>query len=164
MRLAALADIHGNIYALEAVLEDLKRQAPDVVVVLGDSVVKFAQNRAVLDALDALPHVGIAGNMERGLQTLLGDECADLTQYDSGKGATYLKQQALAELGKERVRGFGNCLPSVLCLCLGMRIRCFVTALPDISPRRFIPRPTPERRGRTNQARLTTNSMPGCKP
>ena len=44
--------------------------------------------------------------MERGLQTLLGDECADLTQYDSGKGATYLKQQALAELGKERVARF----------------------------------------------------------
>ena len=55
MRLAALADIHGNIYALEAVLEDLKGQAPDVVVVLGDSVVKFPQNRAVLDALDASP-------------------------------------------------------------------------------------------------------------
>ena len=54
MRLAALADIHGNIYALEAVLADLKRQAPDVVVVLGDSVVKFPQNRAVLDALDGI--------------------------------------------------------------------------------------------------------------
>ena len=106
MRLAALADIHGNIYALEAVLEDLKGQAPDVIMVLGDSVVKFPQNRAVLDALDGISHVGIAGNMERGLQTLLGDECADLTQYDSGKGATYLKQQALAELGKERVAGF----------------------------------------------------------
>ena len=82
MRLAVLADIHGNIYALEAVLADLtaaERQTC-VVVVLGDSVVKFAHNGAVLDVLDDLPHVGIAGNMERGLQMLLGDECAELTQ------------------------------------------------------------------------------------
>ena len=78
MRLAVLADIHGNMYALEAVLADLQQQRPDMVVVLGDSVVKFAHNGAVLDALDDLPHVGIAGNMERGLQMLLGDECADL--------------------------------------------------------------------------------------
>ena len=46
MRLAVLADIHGNIYALEAVLADLKRQAPDVVVVLGDSVVKISAKLA----------------------------------------------------------------------------------------------------------------------
>ncbi len=106
MRLAVLADIHGNLYALEAALADLKAQLPDQVVVLGDSVIKFPQNRAVLAALDDLPHVGIAGNMERGLQTLLGDECTDLSQYDSGKGAMYLKQQALRELGAERVAQF----------------------------------------------------------
>lgn len=106
IRLAVLADIHGNIYALEAVLADLKAQAPDAVVVLGDSVIKFPHNHAVLDALDALPHVGIAGNMERGLQMLLGDACPDLSQYDTGKGITYLKRQTLAELGEARVARF----------------------------------------------------------
>ena len=117
MRLAVLADIHGNIYALEAVLADLRQQVPDVVVVLGDSVVKFAHNGAVLDALDDLPHVGIAGNMERGLQMLLGDECAELTQYDIGKGVLYLKRQALAGLGVERVAQFRD-LPSERSLTL----------------------------------------------
>lgn len=117
MRLAVLADIHGNIHALEAVLADLRGQRPDTIAVLGDSVVKFAHNRAVLDALDALPHVGIAGNMERGLQMLLGDECAELTQYDTGKGVQYLKRQALAELGVERVAQFRD-LPTERSLTL----------------------------------------------
>lgn len=117
MRLAVLADIHGNIYALEAVLADLKRQKPDHIAVLGDSIIKFAHNRAVLDALDALPHEGIAGNMERGLQLLLGDECAELTQYDTGEGIQYLKQQTFRELGVERVAQFRD-LPTERSLSL----------------------------------------------
>ena len=106
MRLAVLADIHGNIYALEAVLADLQLQLPDMVVVLGDSIVKFPHNRAVLDALDDLPHVGVAGNMERGLQVLLGDEYPALTHYDTGKGVQYLMRQAVAQIGAERVAQF----------------------------------------------------------
>ncbi|KFC67647.1 putative phosphoesterase [Bosea sp. LC85] len=36
MRIAALADIHGNLGALEALVEDLERTRPDIVVNLGD--------------------------------------------------------------------------------------------------------------------------------
>ena len=36
MRVALIADIHGNLPALEAVLADLAQQAPDTVVNLGD--------------------------------------------------------------------------------------------------------------------------------
>lgn len=38
MRVGVIADIHGNVRALEAVLKDLKHQAPDAVVNLGDCV------------------------------------------------------------------------------------------------------------------------------
>jgi predicted phosphodiesterase len=38
MRLAFLADIHGNLPALEAVLRDLRRHAPDQVYLAGDLV------------------------------------------------------------------------------------------------------------------------------
>ncbi len=38
MRLAFLADIHSNLPALEAVLADLKEQAPDLVYLVGDQV------------------------------------------------------------------------------------------------------------------------------
>lgn len=38
MKIAVIADIHGNALALEAVLTDLRHEAPDVVVNLGDCV------------------------------------------------------------------------------------------------------------------------------
>ena len=38
MRIAVLADIHGNLAALEAVLEELGRLRPDRLLVLGDVV------------------------------------------------------------------------------------------------------------------------------
>lgn len=36
MRFAAVADIHGNALALEAVIEDLQREGIDQIVNLGD--------------------------------------------------------------------------------------------------------------------------------
>jgi putative phosphoesterase len=38
MRIAVLADIHGNLAALEAVIQDLQLHSPDLVVNLGDHV------------------------------------------------------------------------------------------------------------------------------
>ena len=38
MRIAVVADIHGNVRALRAVMDDLKQVAPDTVVNLGDCV------------------------------------------------------------------------------------------------------------------------------
>ncbi|POF28106.1 metallophosphoesterase family protein [Roseibium marinum] len=38
MKIAVISDIHGNVLALEAVLTDLKLEAPDLVVNLGDCV------------------------------------------------------------------------------------------------------------------------------
>jgi predicted phosphodiesterase len=38
VRIAVVADIHGNVRALEAVLKDLKHRSPDAVVNLGDCV------------------------------------------------------------------------------------------------------------------------------
>lgn len=38
MRIAIVLDIHGNLAALEAVTEDLRRRTIDAVVTLGDSL------------------------------------------------------------------------------------------------------------------------------
>lgn len=38
MRLAVFGDVHGNRFALDAVLEDIRQAAPDAVLNLGDSV------------------------------------------------------------------------------------------------------------------------------
>ena len=36
MKIAALSDIHGNLFALDAVLEDVRRRGVDLTVNLGD--------------------------------------------------------------------------------------------------------------------------------
>ncbi|WP_299816900.1 metallophosphoesterase family protein [uncultured Roseibium sp.] len=38
MKIAVISDIHGNVLALEAVIADLKTEAPDLIVNLGDCV------------------------------------------------------------------------------------------------------------------------------
>jgi hypothetical protein len=51
MRLAFLADIHGNLPALEAVLCDLRRQTPDQVYLAGDLVNRCPWNNEVMALL-----------------------------------------------------------------------------------------------------------------
>lgn len=38
MRLATLADVHGNLPALEAVLDDVRQHAIDGIIVAGDHI------------------------------------------------------------------------------------------------------------------------------
>src|SRR5438477_9383981 len=66
MRVAALYDIHGNLPALEAVLEDVRRQGVDQLVIGGD-VLPGPMPRETLDALLALeiPVRFIRGNGDR---------------------------------------------------------------------------------------------------
>lgn len=51
MKLALIADIHANRPALEAVLEDLRHEAPDHVVVAGDLVNRGPHNADVVDII-----------------------------------------------------------------------------------------------------------------
>lgn len=62
MKLAVIADIHGNIQALEAVLEDLTRQGVDEVVVNGDLVNRCADSVAALARLAPLGFTWTIGN------------------------------------------------------------------------------------------------------
>lgn len=51
MRIAVLADIHGNLPALQAVLADLGQVKPDLIVVNGDFVNRGPSNREVIERL-----------------------------------------------------------------------------------------------------------------
>lgn len=65
MRIAILADIHGNQIALEAVLEDLARQAEiEHIVVAGDLCLNGPCPKEVLDTLRALRCSIIQGNVD----------------------------------------------------------------------------------------------------
>ena len=64
MLLAAIADIHGNLEALAAVLADIDRHKPDVVVSLGDNIGYGPDPQAVLEMLDARQIASVRGNHE----------------------------------------------------------------------------------------------------
>ncbi|MBY4214598.1 metallophosphoesterase family protein [Rhodococcus fascians] len=67
MRVALIADVHGNIAALDAVLEDIERQCVDSVVNLGDLLSGGLHPRRTADRLMALGFPTIAGNHDRYL-------------------------------------------------------------------------------------------------
>jgi len=67
MRLAVLSDIHGNLPALEAVVEDLTRSGANAVVNLGDIVSGPLWPAETADRLIELHWPTIAGNHERQL-------------------------------------------------------------------------------------------------
>jgi putative phosphoesterase len=65
VRVAALSDVHGNLPALEAVLADVAREAPDLIVVCGD-VAEGPLPAETIDLLLGLSDVRfVRGNTDR---------------------------------------------------------------------------------------------------
>jgi diadenosine tetraphosphatase ApaH/serine/threonine PP2A family protein phosphatase len=67
MRFAAIADVHGNYLALEAVIADIRAQGIDDVVNLGDMASGPLDARRTMDALMTLDAVHVLGNHDRYL-------------------------------------------------------------------------------------------------
>ncbi len=67
VRFAAIADVHGNYLALEAVVADIRAQGIDEIVNLGDMASGPLDARKAMDALMALDAVHVLGNHDRYL-------------------------------------------------------------------------------------------------
>jgi len=67
MRFAAIADVHGNYLALEAVVADIRAQGIEEIVNLGDMASGPLDARRTMDALIALDAVHVLGNHDRYL-------------------------------------------------------------------------------------------------
>jgi predicted phosphodiesterase len=67
MRIAVVSDVHGHLVALEAVIEDLARQAPDVTVQGGDLAVIGPRPAEVVDLVRELGWPGVVGNTDEML-------------------------------------------------------------------------------------------------
>ncbi len=65
MRIAAVSDIHSNIFALEAVVADISRAGVDVSVNLGDILYGPIAPRATFDCLMENKFITISGNQDR---------------------------------------------------------------------------------------------------
>ena len=67
MRFAAIADVHGNYLALEAVLADIRAHGISDIVNLGDMASGPLDARRTMDRLMALEAVHVLGNHDRWL-------------------------------------------------------------------------------------------------
>jgi predicted phosphodiesterase len=64
MRVAVLADIHGNLPAAEAVLDDIKRQSPDYIVAAGDLALRGSHPAETVDLLTDACDALLMGNTD----------------------------------------------------------------------------------------------------
>jgi putative phosphoesterase len=67
MRIAILADIHGNLTALDAVLADLRQQKPDVIYHGGDLAFGGCNPSEVIDCIVQEGWKGVLGNTDEML-------------------------------------------------------------------------------------------------
>lgn len=74
MRIAVLSDVHGNLPALEAVLEDLKAQKPDGLIVAGDFVGGPHPNETIALLRSWKPNWMILGNSDLSLLRYIDDQ------------------------------------------------------------------------------------------
>lgn len=65
MKIAILSDIHGNIYALKAVVKQMRLNKIDLVFFLGDQLGYYYDVEEVYNEIDQWDHHIIAGNHER---------------------------------------------------------------------------------------------------
>jgi predicted phosphodiesterase len=104
MRVAVVADIHGNLPACEAVFEDLARQAPDYVVAAGDLSLRGAHPKETFDMVFDRCDAVLMGNTDAYLAgTYLGGA---YRERDHWKQA--LLEWTRDQLGPERVKQLGE--------------------------------------------------------
>jgi len=99
VRLAAIADIHGNLWALAAVLSDMRARGVDLIVNLGDHLYGPLDPVGTAERLMALDLPTISGNQDR-----------ELLQNNSAQGTLRQNREAL---GPEH-RAWLTQLPSTL--------------------------------------------------
>lgn len=91
-RLAVMADIHGNLAALEAVLADVARVAPDRVVVNGDVINRGPQSRECLGIIRDTGWPVVFGNHEEYVLKFRDDDIPEEWRTD-----WYLPTRRVAE-------------------------------------------------------------------
>lgn len=75
-RFAVLSDIHGNVWALEAILSHARSKGADRFINLGDTLYGPLAPRATYDRLQSENIITIRGNQDRQIYEATQDEIA----------------------------------------------------------------------------------------
>jgi predicted phosphodiesterase len=115
MRVAIVADIHGNRRAFEAVLADLRQVAPDLVLHGGDLAYGGAHPADIIDQVSSLGWPGVRGNTDEMLWA--PEHLAEFAAKQPKLGPLLSRLQemippTLASIGEERLRWLEK-LPSL---------------------------------------------------
>lgn len=124
MRIAIIADIHGNALALDAVLADLQRDGYDHLVCLGDAIQGGPQPAEVVARLRSLGCPTVLGNADAYLLT--GEETGEEPMADARRRRlSATRDWSLARLS-DADRAFIAAFPMTVDLDLPgeLRLRC----------------------------------------
>lgn len=122
MRLAVISDIHGECYALEQVLQDIRRQGIEQIVCLGDALQGGSQPAETLARLRDLNCPVVMGNADAWLIT--GQETSP--QETTSEKQREVRAWSLARLSATDVAYVQQFAPTVeIALPGGKKLLCF---------------------------------------
>ncbi len=104
MRIAVISDIHGNCFALDAALADLRGQGIEQVVCLGDAIQGGPQPNETVQRLRALACPIVMGNADAWLLAEENDTAEPTSPQQREVRAWSLSQLSIADLAF--IRGF----------------------------------------------------------
>lgn len=128
MRLAVLSDIHSNVFALAAVLDDIARQKVDIRVNLGDILYGPIAPKATYDLLQQHDFITICGNQDRQIFQATAQEIASNPTMEF-----ILKDLGQEPLSWMKSLPFDKQLTDKIYLCHGTPSDDLIYLLEDIS-------------------------------
>ncbi|MCL2011440.1 MAG: metallophosphatase family protein [Cystobacterineae bacterium] len=99
MRIAIIADIHGNFIACEAVMKDIRRQAPDLIVAAGDLALRGPHPTESVDLVFSECQHVLIGNTD----AYLAERYIRGAYQEQAHWKTELLQWTREKLGPERL-------------------------------------------------------------
>jgi predicted phosphodiesterase len=115
MRVAIISDLHGNTFALEAILEDIAKQGVDQIIVAGDSVNGHPNSKQCWDMVMALGCPVLQGNHEQYMYRLNTPSAEPEWTEEHFQTIRYFHSQfSSTNLEKMRALPFTYSLPDLL--------------------------------------------------
>jgi putative phosphoesterase len=120
MKIAIVSDVHGNLVALEAVLDDLHGQRPDLIVHGGDLAFNGPRPAECVERIRLLGWPGVRGNMDEALETRRGQHPSiDWARERLGKDRNSWLQRLPLEWRQEDLLALVHAVPGDLWKAVG---------------------------------------------